>query len=117
MVRMAPASAVCVARVRFWGQTIDTPTESAVNAVCRSSLVMSNSRLFSAEVVPVTLRLVPISLLLGQMSGTDVALLMEETATTSPTTYSDCRLMVGVHRPGVTTTNVTSASAGTELTL
>ena len=49
--------------------------------------------------------------------GMEVTLLMDDTATKRPVTYSDCRLMVGVHKPAVTTTNVMSASAGTEVTL
>ena len=44
-------------------------------------------------------------------------LLMDDTTACSPDSYSDCRLMVGVHSPGVTTTNVRRVSAGTALTL
>ena len=57
------------------------------------------------------------SALVGHTSGMDMMLLMDDTAAVAPSTYSDCRLIRGVHNPLVVTTKKMSESVCTEVTL
>ena len=117
IVRFALDTADWVVLVALAGTTSETARAS--DAVANKCLLFSNSlRLLTiAEVVPTTGRLLAISALVGQYTGIELMVLMDETNTVVPVWYSKGRLSDGVHNCGVVVTNLTSVSAFTEVTL
>ncbi len=113
-VRLALVASDVDELVRLLGTIIETARPSF--AVCKRPLIKRRCSM-GVELDPVTSTLAAIRALVAHESRIEAIPLIDDTAAVKPVTYSAESTIVGTHMLGVVSTNVMSASAGTELML
>ena len=114
IVRFALVAAVVEELVMLVGMIMETARPSF--AVCKRPLIKRRCST-AVELDPVTDMLAAIRALVAHESRMEAIPLIDDTAAVRPVTYSEESTRVGVHMLGVVSTNMMSASAGTELML